>query len=94
MSTGRRRMIRHPLTNLSYREFPGWHATSPFGDGNGLAHRSGMAIMWEVVIERPSLVPSPVELAWQRWLVEAMTATSEDAPASEQAGPEDAKPAA
>ena len=53
-----------------------------------------MAIMWEVVIERPTLVPSPVELEWQRWLVEAMTASTEDAPASEQWGAEDVKPAA
>ncbi len=37
-----------------------------------------MAIMWDPPAERPSLEPTPAELAWKRWLMEALVATNDD----------------
>ena len=39
-----------------------------------------MAIMWDPPAERPSLEPTPAELAWKRWLMEALIARGDDAP--------------
>ena len=33
-----------------------------------------MAIMWEPPDERPPLEPTPAELAWKRWLMQALIA--------------------
>jgi hypothetical protein len=36
-----------------------------------------MAIMWDPPADRPSLIPSPAEVAWRLWLVQAMSASAE-----------------
>ena len=40
----------------------------------------GMAIMWDPPAERPSLEPTPAELAWKQWLTQAIVAKTNDAP--------------
>ena len=56
--------------------------TSPtaahFCPGNRLALEHRMAIMWDPPAERPSLEPTPAELAWNRWLKEALIAKNDD----------------
>jgi hypothetical protein len=37
-----------------------------------------MAIMWDPPAEHPSLEPTPAELAWKRWLMEALIARNDD----------------
>jgi len=39
-----------------------------------------MAIMWEPPAERLALFPTPAELAWKRWLVQALIAANDEAP--------------
>jgi hypothetical protein len=39
-----------------------------------------MAIMWDPPAERPALEPTPAELAWKRWLMEAIVAKNEVTP--------------
>jgi hypothetical protein len=52
-----------------------------------------MAIMWDPPAERPSLEPSPAELAWKRWLMEALIAKNNDAPAPDKSAEEVAREA-
>lgn len=42
-----------------------------------------MAIMWDPPADRVSLEPTPAELAWTRWLLEALTTGKEDVRAPE-----------
>jgi hypothetical protein len=39
-----------------------------------------MAIMWDPPAERPSLEPTPAELAWKQWLLQALITKIEVAP--------------
>jgi hypothetical protein len=56
-----------------------------------------MAIMWDPPAERSSLEPTPAEIAWKQWLMEAMTAKTNDVPradGSPEEGAPEAAPAA
>ena len=56
-----------------------------------------MAILWEPPAERPSLEPTPAELAWKRWVMEALIAKNDDVPGpgkSAEDGARDINPAA
>jgi hypothetical protein len=54
-----------------------------------------MAIMWDPPGERPSLEPTPAELAWKRWLMEAIVEKIGEAPSDPPAQPAaEIKPAA
>ena len=59
--------------------------------GKRLAPGHGMAIMWDPPAERPSLEPTPAELAWKQWLMEALAKRNGDDPGpgerSGQSGP-------
>ena len=45
-----------------------------------------MAIMWDPPAEHPSLEPTPAELAWKRWLMEALIAKNADGPTPGEGG--------
>ena len=63
--------------------------------GKRLAMRHAMAIMWDPPVERPSLEPTPAELAWKRWLMEAIITKTGEAPTNPPRVPTDEiKPAA
>jgi hypothetical protein len=49
-----------------------------------------MAIMWDPPAERPSLEPTPAELAWKRWVMEALVANKNDAPPTGEGGDDSA----
>jgi hypothetical protein len=54
-----------------------------------------MAIMWDPPAERPSLEPTPAELAWKHWLVQALTTKSDEPPSPAPAeATQEVKPAA
>jgi hypothetical protein len=54
-----------------------------------------MAIMWDPPAERPSVEPTPTELAWKRWLMEAIVAKTGEAPSDPPSEPPaEIKPAA
>jgi hypothetical protein len=54
-----------------------------------------MAIMWEPPVERPALEPTPAELAWKQWLMEAIVAKTGEAPPDPPSEPiAEIKPAA
>ena len=44
-----------------------------------------MAIMWDPPAERRSLEPTAAELAWKRWVMEALIAKDNDAPPTGEA---------
>jgi hypothetical protein len=52
-----------------------------------------MAIIWDPPAERPSLEPTPAELAWKRWLMEALIAKNNDMPTSDKPAEEGAREA-
>jgi hypothetical protein len=52
-----------------------------------------MAILWDPPVERPSLEPTPAELAWKRWLMEAIVARNEAAEATDEHGESPKEPA-
>jgi hypothetical protein len=56
----------HPGSLIDAHAFP----------GKRLALEHGMAIMWDPPAELPSLEPTPAELAWKRWLMDAILAKS------------------
>jgi hypothetical protein len=39
-----------------------------------------MAIMWDPPVERLTLVPTPAELAWKRWVVQALITVDDEDP--------------
>jgi hypothetical protein len=45
-----------------------------------------MAIMWDPPAERPSLEPTPAEVAWKRWLMEALIAKNAEMTPSKERG--------
>jgi hypothetical protein len=51
---------------------PRWPAIAWRCSGNGLALRERMAIMWDPPADRLSLTPTPAEVAWRLWLVQAL----------------------
>ena len=53
-----------------------------------------MAIMWDPPGERPSLEPTPAELAWKQWLMEALIAQPDNVAPPETRDREEVKPAA
>ena len=46
--------------------------------------------MWDPPAERPSLEPTPAELAWKRWVMEALVANKNDAPPTGEASEDSA----
>jgi hypothetical protein len=49
-----------------------------------------MAIMWDPPAERPSLEPTAAELAWKRWLMEALMSKNDDLPSPDNSTDEGA----
>ena len=53
-----------------------------------------MAIMWDPPADKPSLQPTAAELAWKRWLLQALLADDDTPDAPSQVLHENLKPAA
>jgi hypothetical protein len=80
--------IRHPVR-------PGSPVDAQLCPGKRLALEHGMAIMWDPPAERPSLEPTPAEVAWKQWLMEAIVARTGETPTEPPTEPtEEIKPAA